>query len=260
MTHAVRILVSSLVLTALLALPVRADKVTVFAAASLKTAFDALAAPFARTTGHEVVHVYAGTSTLARQIEQGAPADVFVAANELWMDHLHARGLIAEESRRVLLENSLVLIAPAGRAAPIDLAAPGAASEILARLGTGGRLAMGLVNAVPAGIYGKAALVHFGLWADLAPHVAQADNVRAALALVARGEAPLGIVYASDVRADPRVAIVAAFPADSHPPIRYPAAALAGRDGSAARAYLGFLSGETARGIMTDQGFRPGAP
>ena len=196
-----------------LAAPMARAEVTVFAAASLMGALDEVAAGWEDRTGGEVRLSYAGSSALARQIEAGAPADVFVSANVDWMDELGERGLTEPGSRRDLLSNRLVLVGPAG-AAPLALE-PGLD---LAALLDGGRLAMALVDAVPAGLYGREALRSLGLWGAVEPRVAQAENVRAALALVARGEAPLGVVYASDARAEPRVAVVATFPEGSHPP------------------------------------------
>ncbi len=225
-----------------------AAEITVFAAASLKTAMDRLAPAYEAETGDRVTAVLAGSSALARQIQRGAPADVFVSANVAWMDVLEEEGLIAAESRRALLGNRLVLVAP-GAAAPLDL---GALPEALGE----GRLAMALVEAVPAGIYGRAALVSLGLWEALAPRVAQADNVRAALALVATGAAPYGIVYATDAAAEPRVSVAATFPAASHPPIVYPAAVVAGGD-PAAGAFLDWLAGGAAREVFAGLGFAP---
>ena len=237
-----------------------AAPVTVFAAASLKTAMDAVADRFEAETGHPAVLSYAGSSALARQIQHGAPADVFVSANREWMDRLAADGLIDPATRTDLLGNRLVLVAHGRDAAPLDL---GSELEILDSLGEG-RLAMALVEAVPAGIYGKAALTTLGLWEALAPRIAQADNARAALALVAAGEAPLGIVYATDALAadtlGERVTVVARFPADSHPSIVYPAAAVARRDTPLAARFLAFLRGPAARAAFERQGFMILAP
>ncbi|MSU90419.1 molybdate ABC transporter substrate-binding protein [Rhodobacteraceae bacterium 2CG4] len=240
-----------LALLALLALaaPAAAGTVTVFAAASTREALDRAAEAWEAETGHEVVLSYAGSSALARQIQQGAPAQLFLSANADWMDVLQDEGLIDPDTRSDLLGNRLVLIAAPGAVLP-DPLAPGA----LARALDDERLAMALVDAVPAGIYGKAALAHLGLWDALAPKVAQADNVRAALALVARGEAPFGVVYATDAAAEPAVTVAARFPPDSHPPIRYPLAAM--RDaGPEARALLRWLNGPQAAAIFRDHGF-----
>lgn len=232
-----------------------APAVTVFAAASLKTALDEVVGRFAEETGHRAVVSYAGSSALARQIRHGAPADLFVSANADWMDRLEADGLIDPASRVDLLGNRLVLVAHGPDAAPVDLTS---AVDLTARLGDG-RLAMALVDAVPAGIYGKAALRTLGLWDTVAPRIAQADNVRAALALVAAGAAPFGVVYATDAVAagglETRVTVVARFPEDAHPPIVYPAAHVAGRDNPSGARFLAFLRGPVARTAFERQGF-----
>lgn len=244
------VFVPILAIATTLGTPTQADEVpvTVFAAASLATAFAQIEPAFEAETGNDLVVSLAGSSALARQIEQGAPADIFISANPGWMDHLEQQGLLEPGTRRDLLRNTLVLVAPAS-AAPLALP-----DDLPDRLGQG-KLAMALVDAVPAGIYGKAALTHLGLWEALEPQVAQADNVRAALALVAVGAAPLGVVYASDALAEPRVTVVAMFPADSHPPIVYPVADLANRDTPAEAAFTDWLAGPTARAILTAQGF-----
>ena len=230
-----------------------ADRITVFAAASLKNAMDEIAAGFERQTGHAVAVSLAGSSALARQIRHGAPADLFISANPGWMDALAREGLIDPASRFDLLGNRLVLAAH-GRGAPPVEVAPGL--DIAAMLG-GGRLAMALVEAAPAGIYGKAALEWLGAWEAAAPRVAQADNARAALALVSSGEAPLGIVYATDAAADDNVTVVGAFPAGAHPPIVYPAAAVAASGNPLNRRFLAWLRGPAARQAFERQGFVP---
>lgn len=240
-----------LVLLALIAAPVRADEVLVFAAASLRTALDEIAPGFAEATGHRMVVSSAGSSQLARQIQLGAPADLFISANTAWMDTLDAEGRLVAGTRRDLLGNRLVLVAGGGQAAPLDLADPDTLAD---RLGSG-HLAMALVDAVPAGIYAKAALDSLGLWAGVTSRVVQTDNVRAALALVATGAAPLGVVYASDAVAEPRVTVVATFPETSHPKIVYPVAILAGHDGPGPRALLDHLSSPAARALFEAQGF-----
>ncbi|MDT0683498.1 molybdate ABC transporter substrate-binding protein [Roseicyclus sp. F158] len=232
----------------LLASPAAAERVTVFAAASLKTAMDEIVPLWEAASGHEAAVSLAGSSLLARQIAAGAPADLFISANAAWMDDLEARGAIAEGSRVDLLTGELVLIAPAGSGAvPLE------AEALETRLGDG-RLAMALVEAVPAGIYGKAALESLGLWGTLSGRVAQSDNVRAALALVAAGEAPLGIVYATDAAAEPRVEVAAQFPDGSHPDVVYPAALTAGSPEAAAN-LLRFLQGADARDVFGRLGF-----
>lgn len=238
---------------ALLAAPATAGEVTVFAAASLRDALAEIAAAWDRETGHAVVPALAGTPALARQIREGAPADVFVSASRDWMDALEADGLIAPGTRADIAGNALVVVAHGPDAPPLDLAAEGA---LAARLGAG-RLAMALIDAVPAGVYGKAALTRLGLWDGVAAQVAQADNVRAALRLVALGAAPLGIVYASDAAAEPGVRVVATFPPDSHPPIVYPAAVLARGDTPLAADFLAFLQGHEAQAALARHGFRP---
>ncbi|WP_254604364.1 molybdate ABC transporter substrate-binding protein [Leisingera sp. ANG59] len=224
--------------------------ITVFAAASTKNALDEAAAAYADDTGRVTALSYAGSPSLARQIQLGAPADLFISANPGWMDLLQQEGLIDAASRRDLLQNRLVLIAHGRNVPPLDLAT----ADLADKLGEG-RLAMALVDAVPAGIYGKAALTALGQWPALAPKVAQAANVRAALALVASGEAPMGVVYASDARAEAGVTVIAAFPESSHPPVIYPAAVVAGGNTSEARAFLDYLHSPAAQRIFLQHGF-----
>lgn len=240
----------SLILVALFAAaPARAD-VTVFAAASLAEALGEAAQVYESQGGSPATLVFAGSSALARQIEAGAPADLFISANTDWMDALQGRSLIDADTRVDLLGNALVLVGPA----PVTPVAPEALD--LSALLDGGRLAMALVDAVPAGIYGRAALESLGQWQAVAPQVAQADNVRAALALVATDEAPLGIVYATDAAAEPRVGVVMTFPEGSHPPIVYPAAVIAGAAGALqARAFLDWLQTPPAQAIFARHGF-----
>lgn len=230
--------------------PARAEQITVFAAASLGDVLGEIAARFETETGHDVTVSFAGSSILARQIEQGAPADVFLSANRGWMDRLADVGAIDPATEIELLTNSLVLI---GTGSP-EPATIDEHFDLAARLGDN-FLAMALVDAVPAGIYGKAALTSLGLWDSVADHVAQADNVRAALALVATGEAPLGIVYATDAKAENRVGVVGTFPEGSHPRIVYPAAVIAASDNPLAGEFLAFLQGPEAREIFTSAGF-----
>ena len=218
--------------------------VRVFAAASLAESLTQLAQDFEAETGTPVSLTFAGSAVLARQILAGAPADVFVSANVAWMEALVEAEAIAPASRVMLLSNALVLIAPAP-AAPLDVQA------LPEALGSG-RLAMALVDAVPAGIYGRAALDALGLWESLAPRVAQADNVRAALALVAVRAAPFGIVYATDALADPRVAVVAEFPEAVTGPILYPAARIAGAEDAG---FLAYLQDARARDVFEAAGF-----
>lgn len=241
----------------LLPLPLRAaETLTVFAAASLKTALDEVARDYGAKTGVAVSLSYAGSSALARQIQYGAPAQVFISANAAWMDDLEARGLLAPGTRRNLLSNRLVLIAPAGSATRLNLV-PGA--DLAGALGNG-RLAMALVEAVPAGIYGREALVRLGLWDSVSDRIAQADNVRAALRLVALGEAPLGIVYATDALPEPRVAVLSEIDPALHAAIVYPAAILREGDSAPARAFLAYLGGPEAGAVFLRHGFRLAEP
>ena len=229
----------------------QADSVTVFAAASMATALADIETAFEAASGYDLVISLAGSSALARQIQQGAPADVFISASSDWMDLVEQEGLIERGSRFDLLGNSLVLVAHGADALPVEIDKGFALSALLGD----GRLAMALVDAVPAGIYGKAALESLGLWSDVAPKVVQSDNVRAALALVALGEAPYGIVYATDAAAADNVTVVGRFPTDSHPPIIYPVADLANRDGPAEAAFLAYLRSPEARVVFERQGF-----
>lgn len=230
-----------------------AGDVLVFAAASLKTALDQVAADWREETGKQVTISYAGSSSLARQIEQGAPADLFISASAEWMDYLQSADLIKAGSRRDLLGNRLVLVAHGVEAARIEL---DAGTDLAGMLGDE-RLAMALVDSVPAGVYGKQALMSLGQWDALSSKVAQTDNVRAALALVSSGEAPLGIVYASDAVADAGVSVVAVFAQESHAPIIYPAAVTANSTSVDAQAFLEALSGPGAAEIFRAQGFEP---
>lgn len=228
----------------------RAETITVFAAASLTTALSQIARDYEAGHDHEIVLSFAGSSALARQIQLGAPADIFISASPDWMDLLQAGDLIDPDSRRDLLGNELVLIAH-GDAEAVDLSPD---LDIGAMLGTG-RLAMALTEAVPAGIYGRMALQSLGLWDDISQQVAETDNVRSALALVALGEAPLGVVYATDALAEPDVSVIASFPADSHPAITYPAAMLYGPAGEDAGDFMAFLSSTAAQDVFEAQGF-----
>lgn len=234
------------------AAPASAQNVTVFAAASLKTALDDISGQWTSETGKKAVISYAASSALAKQIVEGAPADIFISADVAWMDHVEKAGLLIEGTRKSLLGNSIVLIAPKDSTASVKLA-PGV--DLAAVLGPDGKLAMADVAAVPAGKYGKAALEKLGAWAGVEGKVAQAENVRAALAFVSRGEAPLGVVYKTDAAADAEVKIVDTFPADSHPPIVYPAAQIKTAKSSDAAAFLTFLRSPKAVAAFEKQGF-----
>jgi molybdate transport system substrate-binding protein len=228
-----------------------AGDVVVFAAASLKNALDAIAVQWLQDSGKRAVISYAASPALARQIEAAAPADIFISADLDWMDYLQERKLIDPKSRSNLLGNSLVMIAPRDSDVAVTIA-PG--FPLAARLG-GGRLAMADPGAVPAGKYGKAALEKLGIWDAVKDRVAAAENVRAALLLVARGEAPLGIVYRTDAAAEPGVKIVATFPADSHPAIIYPVALTAASTNLDAAAFAAYLTSPAARSLFEKQGF-----
>lgn len=228
----------------------QARNVTIFAAASLKTALDAIASNWRGETGKRTTTSYAASSVLAKQIENGAPADLFVSADLDWMNYLEQRQLIDQKTRTDLLGNSLVLVAPAASAASVAIA-PG--FPLAALLGDG-RLAMADPNAAPAGRYGKAALTALGVWPAVATRIAVAENVRAALVLVARSEAPLGIVYQTDAAVEPGVKIVGTFPVGSHPPIIYPMALTTTANPDAA-AFAAYLRGPVARAAFEAQGF-----
>lgn len=242
-----------LLVSAALALPaLAAEPATVFAAASLKNALDEAGKAFTAESGIPVRASYAASSALARQIEQGAPADLFASADLEWMDYLAARKLIRPETRVNLLANRLVVVAP--KDARLSEAA--FTPEWFARaLGPDGRLATGEVKSVPIGKYAKAAFETLGLWAQVQPRLAQADNVRAALALVSRGEAPLGVVYESDAKSDPGVKVVGVFPPSSHPPVVYPFAVTTEAKGEGGARFLTYLKSRAARRFFEAQGF-----
>lgn len=238
-------------LSLLLVPPSMARDITVYAAASLKTALDEALLAYKAQTGKGATAAYAGSSALAKQIEAGAPADIFISADQDWMDYLAKAGLVQADSRFTFLGNQLVLVMERSQArrqtinSNLDIAA----------LLNGKRLALGDVNAVPAGRYAKAALTKLGLWPQVSDKLAPTENVRAALALVARGEAGAGIVYATDARVEPGVAIVGVFPTDSHAPIEYPVALLKGADKASTQPLLDFLKTEEGRRHFINQGF-----
>ncbi len=250
-----------LVLIAFVALagsPARAEDITVFAAASLKNAIDQVVKTWPGREEAPVVLSFAGTAALARQIEAGAPADIFLAANVDWMDRLERQGLIVPDSRIDIAGNRLVLVAAAAAASgrdDIGAVEIDRAFDLARRLGPDGRLAMALVQAVPAGIYGRAALENLGLWSSVVERVVETDNVRAALTMVAIEEAPIGVVYATDARVEPRVGVIGRFPASSHPPIRYPGAVTATSTNPAAAAFLAHLASDEARWVFEAHGF-----
>ena len=234
--------------------PVRgaqAQDVVVFAAASLKNALDAAAHTFEGQGGAPVKISYAASSQLAKQIDSGAPADIFISADLDWMNYAQQHNLIQPATRKNLLGNRLVLVAPAGSGVKIDIK-PGFG---LVGMLKGGRLAMADPASVPAGKYGKAALEKLGIWPSVAPHVAGAENVRAALLYVDRKETPLGIVYATDAASDPKVEIAGTFPENTHPPIIYPIALTAASKNPNAAQFLAFLEAPAAKPAFEGQGF-----
>lgn len=245
----IAVLLACLVLAA--ASAARAGTLRIFAAASLKESLDEAARAFESANGQRVLVSYAGSSALARQIEGGAPADIFISADVDWVGYVEARGLVAPSSRRDLFANDLVLVAPAGSSVRLKLA-PGVD---LAPALAGKRLAMANPDAVPAGKYAKAGLSALGAWGAIAGRIAATDNVRAALALVARGEASLGVVYRTDALAEKGVRVVATFPPGTHPPIVYPLVRLR-RAQSGADALADWLAGPAAWPIFERHGFR----
>jgi molybdate transport system substrate-binding protein len=230
----------------------QAGGMVIFAAASLKNALDDIAAAWTKETGKTAPKIsYGASSALAKQLEQAAPADLFISADLDWMDYVEKKDLIKKDTWVNLLSNKIVLIAPKESKVAIGIK-PG--FDLAKALG-GGKLAMANVDSVPAGKYGKAALEKLGAWSGVKDNIAQAENVRAALLLVARGEAPLGIVYSTDAAAEPNVKIIGAFPADSHPPIIYPAAVTKDSKSADAKAFLDYLKSSKARPAFEKQGF-----
>ena len=250
-------LLSGLVGMSVLGAPARgadadhAEPIVVFAAASLKTALDAIGAAWTAAGGSKVTFVHAASGALVRQIENGAPADVLVCADQAWMDYATEKALIAPESRVALVGNALVLVARTDQTIDVKI---GPGFKLADAIGDS-RLATGEPRAVPLGAYAKAALASLGVWDAVAGRIAGADNARVALAFVARGEARLGIVYQSDAAAEPKVRVVDRFPAASHPPIIYPAALTARTKSAAAQAFLRFLRSDAARQVFVAQGF-----
>ncbi len=225
--------------------------VVVFAAASLKNALDRIASDWEKTSGRKATLSFAASSALAKQIDSGAPADLFLSADLKWMDWLAERKLIDASSRKTLLGNTLVLIAPKDSTTDLRIEKGFKLADALGRE----RIAMGEPNSVPAGVYGKAALTSLGVWDEVSGKVAGAENVRVALAYVARGETPFGIVYATDARSEPDVRVVDTFPADSHPPIVYPVALTASSVNPDAKAFLAVLSSPAAASVFEAEGF-----
>ncbi len=233
------------------AAPADTARVMVFAAASTTAALTEIAALFTAKGKGRAVTSFASSSMLAKQIANGAPADIYLSANPGWMDYLARENAIETATRLDLLANRLVLVAPAGSALSVRIAP---AFPLAEKLGEG-RLAIGDPDHVPAGIYGRAALKRLGVWPALAGRVARTQDVRGALALVERGEAAAAVVYATDVAITKRVRVVATFPADSHPPITYPVAIVAGRDRPDVRRFYDFLASPEAARVFTKHGF-----
>lgn len=250
------LLATSLLVACALGMPLRAaeapaQELLVFAAASLTNVLDQIGSSYAQQTGQPVKFSYAASSALARQLEAGARADVFFSADLEWMDYLQARNLIDRSTRRNVLGNRLALVAPADSSLELQIV-PGFA--LASALG-GGRLATGDPDTVPVGRYARSALTSLGVWNDVADKLVRTDNVRSALAFIARGETPLGIVYETDAKVEKRVRIVAFFPADSHPPIVYPVAATA-QARPAARQFIEFLQSAAAQEAFRKYGFQ----
>ena len=227
------------------------EDLVIFAAASLKNALDAANAQWQKETNKSAKISYAASSALAKQIEQGAPAQMFISADLDWMEYLAGKNLIKADTRSNFLGNRIVPVAPKDKAQPIEIKSGFDLAKVLGD----GRLSMANVEAVPAGKYGKAALEKLGAWGSVSGKIAQAENVRAALLLVSRGEAPAGIVYQTDAASDPSVAIIGTFPTDSHPPIIYPIALTAGTDHPDAAAFLAYLKSAKAKPFFDAQGF-----
>jgi molybdate transport system substrate-binding protein len=230
-----------------------AQSLTVFAAASLTDAMKDVSALWQKAGHPPLTLSFAASSTLARQIEQGAPANVFASADEKWMDYLAGKNLIATDTRKDLLGNDLVLVVPANKPMHVTI---GPGFDLAKLLGPDGRLSVGDPAHVPAGIYAEQALRKLGLWDSVAPHLARAEDVRAALLLVERGEAPAGIVYGTDAAVSKGVMVAGTFPESSHDPVSYPFAVLKSGDTPAARALMTFLEGPQARAVFVQRGFK----
>ena len=246
-------LAAALLVSGLAQAPARAQggDIVVFAAVSLKNALDAVNAQWLKETGKKAIISYAASSALAKQIEQGAPAQMFISADLDWMDYVAKKNLIKPDTRSNLLGNRIVLIAPKDKAQPIEIKAGFDLAKMLGE----GRLAMANVDSVPAGKYGKAALEKLEVWPSVSSKVAQAENVRAALLLVSRGEAPAGIVYQTDAAADPSVKIIGTFPENTHAPIIYPIALTGSANHPDAAAFLAYVKSSKAKPLFEAQGF-----
>ena len=229
----------------------QAESIRIFAAASTTNAVGDIIKAYTIETGKTVVPSFASSSTLAKQIDQGAPADVYLSANPKWMDFIEGKNLVAPGTRTSLLGNRITLIQPGAGELSIEISKE---MDLAGILGDD-KLAMGDPDHVPAGIYGRKALESLGLWESVSPKAARAKDVRAALALVERAEAPLGIVYATDAAISKKIKVVALFPENTHPPIIYPACIIKGKAGDDARAFFEFLKGPKAAEIFKAYGF-----
>jgi molybdate transport system substrate-binding protein len=236
----------------LLPFAARAENLTVFAAASMTNAMQDIGTLWIASGHPKITFSFAASSALAQQIEHGAPAGLFLSADEKWMDELAKKHAIVAGSRTDLVGNSLVLVEPLAKLKPLDLKQ---GTSLLDVLGDSGRLAVGDPAHVPAGIYAQQALTKLGMWDKLKPRLAPADSVRSALRLVETGEAPAGIVYATDVKITPKLGVAASFPVESHDPIRYPVALTKKGDTKEGRAFLAFLHGAQAHDVFDHYGF-----
>lgn len=250
----IKLLASAAVTLSLAGNAVAAEKVTVFAAASLTNALNEIAAQYKQETNNQVVASYASSSTLARQIEQGAPANLFISADQQWMDYVIDKQLMVKNTRYTLLGNELVLIAP--KASKLDKVEINQQTD-WKKLLDGGRMAVGDPDHVPVGIYAKESLEKLGAWDTVNPMLARTNNVRSGMALVERDEAPLGIVYGSDAVASDKVKVVGIFPADTHKPVEYPMAIVKGQDNSATSQFYDYLKTPQAAVIFKQYGFSP---
>ncbi|MGA0563584.1 molybdate ABC transporter substrate-binding protein [Ancylobacter sp. VNQ12] len=254
--HLLRHIPAAFALAALVATPftgARAQETTtVFAAASLTNAFQDIGKLYKEKTGKDVAFSFAASSALAKQLEAGAPAAIFASADNKWMDYAEGKDLTLKATRVTPIGNSLVLIAPADKAKDVSI---DKSFDWLAFLGTDGKIATGLTDSVPVGIYAKTALTNLGQWDKVRERIVGAESVRAALALVERGEARAGIVYSTDAAIAKNVKVVATFPADSHPPVEYPFEIVKGQDTPAAREFLAFLTGPEAKTVYAKYGF-----
>jgi len=248
-----QLFIAFLVSFALIPVASWAQTVTVFAAASLTVGMKDAVALWVKDGHPAPIMSFGSSSTLARQIDQGAPANVFASADQRWMDELANKNLIVPQTRRDVLGNDLVLIVPASHPVKVDIK-PG--FDLLGLLGPNGRLAVGDPAHVPVGLYAKQALERLGLWDEVSPHIAAAADVRAGMLLVERGEAPAGIVYGTDAAVSDKVAVAGVFPASSHDPVTYPFAIIKAGDTPEARAFLDFLSGPQVRPIWIKRGFK----